>query len=157
MVPVPFVWALRGDAVAEERRTDELMDQLLASASPDAYLAQNKLPNRSLSDYLRQLLKEKGLKRSDVFRDAGINNTFGYQAFSGERGLGRDNAIMMAFGLRCTLQETQRLLRLAGHSELWPKVQRDSIIIFCLERGMTRTQCDDELYRLGEPTLLAED
>ena len=60
MVPVPSVWALRGDAVAEERRTDELMDQLLASASPDAYLAQNKLPNRSLSDYLRQLLKEKG-------------------------------------------------------------------------------------------------
>ena len=84
--------------------------------------------------------------------------TFGYQAFSGERNLGRDNAIMMAFGLHCTLQETQRLLRLAGASELWPKVPRDAIIIFCLEHGMTRVQCDDELYRLGEPTLLsAED
>lgn len=144
--------------MAEERMTDELLQQLLASASPDAYLAQNKLPNRSLADYLQQLLKEKGLRRSEVFRAAGINNTFGYQAFSGERNLGRNNAIMMAFGLRCTLQEAQRLLRLAGASELWPKVPRDAIIIFCLEHGMTRVQCDDELYRLGEPTLLsAED
>ena len=158
MVPVPYVWVREGDGVAEERLTDDLLEQLLASASPDAYLAHTELPDRSLADYLHQLLKEKRLKRSDVFRDAGINNTFGYQAFSGERNLGRDNAIMMAFGLHCTLQETQRLLRLAGASELWPKVPRDAIIIFCLEHGMTRVQCDDELYRLGEPTLLsAED
>ena len=141
--------------MAEERLTDELLAQLLESASPDAYLAHNELPDRSLADYLWQLLKEKGLKRSDVFRAAGINVTFGYQAFSDDRGLGRDNAIMLAFGMHCTLQETQRLLRLAGHAELWPKVRRDAIMIFCLDRGMTRVECDDELCRLGEPTLLA--
>lgn len=141
--------------MATERLTDELLEQLLASASPEAYLSQAKLPDRTLPDYLRQLLKEKGLKRSDVFRAAGINTTFGYQAFSGERHPGRNNALMLAFGLQCTLQETQRLLRLAGHSELWPKVPRDAIIIFCIEHGLTRAECDDELYRLGEDTLLS--
>jgi hypothetical protein len=144
--------------MAEERLTDELLDQLLASASPDAYLAQNELPDRTLADYLHALLEEKGLKRSDVFRAAGITTTFGYQAFQGTRNLGRDNAIMLAFGLQCTLREAQRLLRLAGVSELWPKVRRDAIIIYCISQGMLRTECDDELYRLGEKTLLsAED
>ena len=61
---------------------------------------------------------------------------------------------MLAFGLRATLRETQRLLRLAGVSELWPKVRRDAIIIWCIERGYTREQCDDELYRLRESTIL---
>ena len=61
---------------------------------------------------------------------------------------------MLAFGLGCSLVEAQRLLRLAGASELWSRNRRDAIIIFCLEHGMNRAQTDDELWRLGEKTLL---
>ena len=60
---------------------------------------------------------------------------------------------MLALGLGCSLRETQRLLRLDGVSELWPKVRRDAVIIWCVEHGFTRSQTDDELYRLGEKTL----
>lgn len=140
-----------------EPLTDELLQKLLASATPEAYLMSADLPDRSLADYIQQLLEEKGLKRSDVIRASGLNTTFGYQVIQGTRNIGRDNAIMLALGLRCTLQETQRLLRLAGVSELWCKVRRDAIIIFCVEHGMTRAECDDELYRLGEKTLLTQE
>ena len=61
---------------------------------------------------------------------------------------------MLAFGLGCSLVETQRLLRLAGASELWSRNRRDAIIIFCLEHGMDRAHTDDELWRLGEKTLI---
>lgn len=61
---------------------------------------------------------------------------------------------MLAFGLGCSLRETQRLLRLAGVSELWPKTRRDAIIIWCVNNGKTMQECDDELWRLGEKTLL---
>ena len=64
---------------------------------------------------------------------------------------------MIAYGLRCDLTETQRLLRLAGTAELWPKVRRDAVVIWCIQAGLTREQCDDELYALGEPTLLRTD
>lgn len=140
-----------------EPLTDELLRQLLASATPEAYLLQTKLPDRSLADYAQQLLTEKHLRKSDVIRASGLNTTFAYQVFQGTRNIGRDNAIMLALGLRCTLQETQRLLRLAGVSELWCKVRRDAVIIFCIEHGMTRAECDDELYRLGEDTLLSSE
>ena len=61
---------------------------------------------------------------------------------------------MLAFGLHCDLRQTQRLLRLAGVSELWCKQRRDAILIWCIDRGCTREQADDELFRLGEKTLL---
>lgn len=54
----------------------------------------------------------------------------------------------------CNLREAQRLLRLAGVSELWCKVPRDAILIWCFEHGLSREEADDELYRLGEKTLL---
>lgn len=139
--------------MAEERLTEELLERLLSAERPEAYLDEGLTIERDLPDYLRELLAEKGLRRSDVVRASGINGTFVYDVFAGKSRLSRDNALMLAFGLGCDLRETQRLLRLDGVSELWPKVRRDAILIWCVERGYTRSQADDELYRLGEKTL----
>lgn len=138
-----------------ERITSELLEQLLASATPEAYLmAENTTVDRTLPDYLFSLLDEKGLKRSDVIRASGINATVVYDIFQGKSRPGRDHAVMLAFGMGCDLREAQRLLRLAGAAELWCKVPRDAILIWCFEHGFSREQADDELYRLGEKTLL---
>ena len=80
-------------------------------------------------------LSEQGMTRADVYRAAKLNPTFVYDMFQGKCLPKRDNAIMLAFGLRCNLRETQRLLRLAGVSELWPKNRRDAIILWCVEQG----------------------
>ena len=139
----------------EERITEELLEHLLNASSPEAYLAQGDTVDRTLPDYLNQLLASRGLRRSAVARSSGINPTVVYDIFAGKSKPGRDHAIMLALGLRCTIKECQRLLRLAGVSELWCKVRRDAIVIWCVEHGLTRVETDDELYRLGEKTLLA--
>ena len=146
-----------GGTPQKERLTDQLLEQLLASATPEAYLIGSGIVDRSLTDYLNQLLAEKELKKSQVIRASGVNPTFCYQIFSGARRPNRDTAIKLAFGLGCSLIETQRLLRTAGHSELWCKIPRDAIIIFAIEHGYTREQADDDLYRLGEETLLGDE
>lgn len=140
--------------MTEERLTEDLLARLLAADKPDAYLSEGATSDRSLSDYLFELLRTKGLKRSAVARASGLNTTVVYDAFAGKSRLGRDNAIMMAFGLGCSLREAQRLLKRSGVAELYPKVRRDAIIIWCLDRGMNRQACDDELWRFGEKTLL---
>lgn len=146
-----MVDAARGE---REELTEELLERLLASATPEAYLEQATLDDRSLADYLTELAAEKGIKRAEVIRRSALNPTFAYQAFGGTRQLGRDNAIRMAFGIGCSLRETQRLLRHAGVSELWCKDRRDAIIIHCIDNGYSLVECDDELYRLGESTLV---
>lgn len=137
-----------------EKLTEDLLERLLAAASPEAYLDEGETIERKLKDYLFELLGARGIKRADVCRESKLNSTFVYDIFSGKSLPGRDNALRLAFGLRCNLRETQRLLRLAGASELWPKSRRDAIVIWCIERGMSRACTDDELYRLGEKTLL---
>ena len=137
-----------------EKLTEELLERLLASSSPEAYLAENAIDDRNLSEYLFHLLDSKGLTRAQVARASTVNNTFVYQAFKGERGMSRDNYIKLAFGLGCNLRETQRLLRQAGVSELWCKDRRDAVIILCIEHGLDLAQTDDELYRLGIDTLV---
>ncbi len=141
--------------MATEKLTEDLLARLLASTSPESYLDQGETIDRALPDYLRELLLDRGIKRADVVRASGINVTVVYDIFAGKSLPGRDHAIMLAFGLRCSLRETQRLLRLAGVSELWAKVRRDAIIIWCINQGYTREQCDDQLWNLGEKTLLA--
>lgn len=140
--------------MVEERLTEDLLARLLAAPSPDGFLVEGFTSERSLADYLHELLMAKDLKRADVYRASGLNSTVVYDAFSGKSRLGRDNAIMMAFGLGCSLREAQRLLKLAGVAELYPKVRRDAIIIWCIDRGMSREACDDELWRFVEKTLL---
>ena len=139
--------------------TEELLERLLESSSPEAYLTSEKdlLENRTFSEYAIALLGEHGLTRRSVIEASGLNVTYCYQMFQGSRSPGRDHAIMLAFGLRASVVEAQRLLRLAGHSELWSRIRRDAIIIYCIDRGLSREECDDELYRLGEKTLLSGD
>lgn len=142
-----------GDALHEEL-TEELLERLLSSATPEAYLEQSQIDDRSLSDYLLDLIEVRGMSRADVVRRSTVNSTFVYQIFNGSRHIGRENAIKMALGIGCTLRETQRLLRHAGVSELWCKNRRDAIIMFCIDHNYTLAECDDELFRLGEQTLV---
>lgn len=142
----------------EERLTEDLLERLLEASSPEAYLdAEGIEGNREFVDYLFERLGERGGKRAAVVRESGLNPTVVYDIFQGKSRPGRDHAIMLAFGLHCDLRQTQRLLRLAGVSELWCKQRRDAILIWCVEHGLTRAEADDELFRLGEKTLLGTD
>ncbi|MGN0296914.1 MAG: helix-turn-helix domain-containing protein [Parafannyhessea sp.] len=143
-------------AADHEPLTEELLARLLASATPQEYLDQTQVGERDFAAYLRSLLQQKGLTRADVLRACDVSPSFGYQVFQGTRRPSRDTAIALAFGLGCSLREVQRLLRRAGHSELYCKVRRDAVIIFCLEHGYTQFECDDELFRLGEKTIGAD-
>jgi transcriptional regulator with XRE-family HTH domain len=137
-----------------EHLTEDLLKRLLASSSIESYLDENETLDLTLPDFLRELLDREGINRSELSRRSGLNSTVVYDIFEGKSRPGRDHAIMLALGLGCNLYETQRLLRLAGASELWCKKRRDAVIIWCIEQGMDRASTDDELYRLGEKTLL---
>ena len=136
-----------------EPLTEELLDELLSTSSIDDYLAAREPGNRTLAEYLQQLLDEKGLERSRVVRMANLNDTFGYQIFTGARNPSRDKVLQIAFAMALSLRETNRALTAAGVSELYCKDRRDAIIIFCLDRGCSLQKVNEELYRFGERTV----
>ena len=137
----------------EEPLTEELLGELLSAPSPESFIANTKTSKRSLSEYLQQLLSEKGLERSKVVREAGLNDTFGYQIFKGTRKASRDKVLQLAFAMRLNLRETDRLLQAAGANELYCKNRRDAIIIFAVQKGYSLQKVNEELYRFGEETI----
>ncbi|MBM6699335.1 helix-turn-helix domain-containing protein [Bifidobacterium pullorum subsp. saeculare] len=138
----------------DTRLTEELLDRLLSSDDVSSFLDTEHVADARLADYLHSLLESHGLTRAEVVRSSGLNPTVVYDIFSGKSRPGRDHAIALSLGLDCDLRETQRLLRLAGVSELWCKQRRDAIIIWCVDRGYDRTYVDQELARFGERALL---
>ena len=140
--------------MTRELLTEELLDRLISSSDIQSYLDQDSTSNQTLTVFLETLREANNMKRSVLARESGLNPTVVYDIFSGKSRPGRDHAIMLAIGLNCDLRETQRLLRLAGVSELWCKQRRDAIIIWCIEHGFDLAATDDELQRLGERPLL---
>lgn len=136
-----------------EPLTEELLDELLEAPSIDGFLEGHECVSRTLASYLNELLEAKRLKRSQVVRMVNLNETFGYQIFTGARNPSRDKVLQIAFAMALTLRETNRALEAAGVSSLYSKDRRDAIIIFCLDRGCSLQKVNEELYRFGERTI----
>ena len=134
----------------KEPLTNELLNELLESPDPSKFASKHKITKRTLSEYLQQLLEEKGLQRPRVIENAGLNSTYGYDIFVGSKRPSREKVLPLAFAMGCTLQETNRMLQAAGVNELYVKNRRDAIIIFCIEHGYTLMKTNEELFRFGE-------
>ena len=137
----------------DEPLTEELLDELIDASNVSVYIDAHALKPATLSEYLNQLLDAKSLKRSNVIREACLNETFGYQIFKGQRNPSRDKVLQIAFAMALSLKETSRLLQAAGANDLYCKRRRDAIIAFCMSKGCTLQQVNEELYRFGEDTI----
>lgn len=134
----------------DKKLTEELLNELLDAPNIDGYIREHDFAAPSLSDYLKHLLQEKGLERSRV---ADLNETFGYQIFTGACHPSRNKVLQIAFAMALTLKETNRALTAAGVSVLNCKDRRDAIVIFCIDRGCSLQKVNEELYRFGEETV----
>jgi DNA-binding phage protein len=137
--------------------TEELLNELLFTRSLGDYLEKPDVEMQcSLSSVLNAKIEEKGMKKSEVIRKAKLDTTFGYQIFSGERNPTRDKVLQLAIALELTVKETQRLLTSAGVSDLYPKLRRDAIIIYCVNKKMTVDEIDETLFAFHEETICSE-
>lgn len=134
----------------QEPLTDKMLDELLSAPSVDEFIDGHEFTERSLSEYLQTLLKEKDLEEAQVTRMANIIPTYGYMIFKGQRRPSRNKVLQIALAMALNLTETNRALEAAGASLLYSKNRRDAIIIFCIDRGCSLQKTNEELYRFGE-------
>ena len=85
--------------------------------------------------YMDELLAGKGLKRQEVLLRADLPQNYGYKLLTGEaHTTGRDKLLRLCLAMELSLKQTQRVLRLYGGSELYPKVPRDVVLIAAIGR-----------------------
>ena len=139
-----------------QKSTTELLNELKNFDSFKEYekINKNSMINKTLSQYLCDLLEEKHLKKSDVIRKGELNESYAYQMFSGVKSTpSKDKLICLSIGMDLSVDETNSLLKLAGLSPLYPWIKRDSIIIINMNNKKSVVEINEELYNEGEETL----
>lgn len=123
----------------ELKTTDELNHEIKSVTDIEDFLTRNKrhLLTCSLPQHLNMLLSQKGISRAEVVRGSLLDRAYVYQIFSGTKTPSRDKLIAIAFGLRLSDDETQKMLKLSGNRELYTRDERDALILFALQRKKT--------------------
>ena len=92
---------------------------------------------------------QKGLSPAQVIDQSQIERTYGHQLFNGTRSPSRDKVLQLALGAGLGVPDTQKLLRAAGKSQLYPKLKRDAVILFGLQKGYSILAVQDTLSAYG--------
>ncbi len=131
-----------------EKSTNDLLNVLQSKKNYSEFF-QNEIGElifKTLDEYLGVLLKEKNLKKSEVIDKSNLDKNYAYQLFNGiKKNPSRDKILMLAFGMNLTLEETRKLLKIAELSDLYVRIPRDSVIIFCLQNGKTLIETNEML------------
>lgn len=126
------------------KTTTKLTEQLNNTSNLTQFLQINEehFSNLNLTEYLKKLLEEKHMKKSDVIDRSHITPSYGYDIFSQGKHPSRDKILSLCFGFQLTSEEANHLLHYATLSELYPRIRRDSIIMFALNSHKTIDECN---------------
>ncbi len=108
---------------------------------------------KEFTELLLSILIKKGLKNSEVYKSINMSRKVFSAIYNGQRP-SRDSAIMLAFGLKLNLQETQDFLNSAGYS-LGFSNRRDLVLRYCIENDIDPISADIILDHYGEPVLFS--
>lgn len=121
------------------KSTDELQSQLNKITNLNKYLQNNRqdliIPNPL--EYIIKLAKDKEISKAELVRNSQLERSYAYHLLEGSKKLTREKALALAFGARLSQEETQSFLKYAQLPKLYPRNQRDSVILYCLKKGFS--------------------
>lgn len=137
------------------KKTTDLLNELSESTYVDNYLKKNddSIIEQNLSKYLCQVFEERSLSKADVVRNSDLNEVYAYQILSGKKSPSRNKVIRLCIGAHFSIEDTNLALRIAGFSPLYPKLSRDSIIIFGINKKYPIWKINEELYKHEHETI----
>lgn len=122
------------------KQTDELLKELDNTSDINQYLSTNRdeLIEQNVAKYLNELLEKKeNLTKSKIIKSTSLSESYIYDIFRGEKSNpSRNKLLQIAFAMSLDLETTQKLLKIAKVGILYPRIKRDSIIIFALNKNL---------------------
>ena len=139
----------------KKKDTNELMNELIHSDNTDEYCSKNAqfMVNDKISIYLNNILENKRLVKSKIIKKTELSEVQCYQIFDGRRKPSRDSLLSICIAMELSLDETQQILKAGGFAPLYPKNQRDVIIIKGIQNDLSVAQINEHLYDLDLPTI----
>lgn len=140
----------------KNKTTTILENELKDAKKIEDFLNVNKSEfiKKTFTEYLYELMKEKGLNKSDVIEQSGLDSGYAYHIFAGRKNPTRNKILALAIAMKLTTDETQRLLYYANAGILYVRNSWDSVILYALENKLSVIETNLLLDKLGETKIL---
>lgn len=139
----------------EEKSTVKLMEELLQGDEFSSYAKANEslLAADTLAERLFALMERKEAKKAEVVEASQLNKIYAYQILSGKRIPTRDKLLCLCIAIDLTLDEIQGLLKISGYAPLYPKIERDALLLFCIKEKQSVVDTNQWLFSHGQQIL----
>lgn len=139
-------------------KTSTLLRRLFKSPDLEGFIRENQdaIQAPAFHEYITQLCLKTQQVPERVIRQSSIERTYGHQLFNGTRKPSRDKVLQLAFGFALDVAGTQKLLSAAMKSPLYPRIERDAAILYCIDHHKDILETQNMLHDLGL-TLLGGD
>ena len=134
----------------------KLIQELKTTACIKKFIANNnkEFKKESFSEYLDKTLKEKNLTKASVIRKSGLEQSYAYHIFSGDRKPSIKKVLALATALELDVSKVQYLLKLANVGELYIRNQWDCVILHALNKKLNVIETNQLLEELAETEFL---
>ena len=146
--PLGYTISQKG-TFAMQKTTGELLDLLKKSPTASTYMEQaadNLIHQIPLSEYLTKLIEEKNLTPD-------LDKGYVYDILAGKKNPSRDKVLALCFAMSLSADEVQKLLKSTGYAPLYVRMERDSILLFGLEHGLSVMEVNELLYEMRHELL----
>lgn len=139
-----------------DKTTDELYNELttLKEANIGQWLQEREENTITFGQYLEELCQKYDLSAAKAGEEAGISRQHMSNTKNGIKTLSRNKVVKIGVNLGATKEEIDKLLKCAGHKELYPKRTWDCIVLYGLHHKLSVDEIDELLYDNGEEDLL---
>lgn len=138
------------------KRTNDLMEELSGQDTDlDRYFEENPTSfiNVDIKEFWKNAVDTSSKTKSDIINKADMSYCYFYDVINGRKIPSKDKIIRIVLAINLSLDDCQEALRISGKSALYPRIKRDSILIYAINKGYSIYQTNDLLLEHGEEML----
>lgn len=138
------------------KRTNDLMEELSGQDTDlDRYFEENPTSfiNVDIKEFWKKAVDTSSKTKSDIINKADMSYCYFYDVINGRKIPSKDKIIRIALAMNLSLDDCQEALRISGKSALYPRIKRDSILIYAINKRYSIYQTNDLLLEHGEEML----
>lgn len=134
------------------KETKELLDELKGkNIDINTYLESNSdsLIEINLKKFWNDVVNNSGMSKSDIINKSDFGYVYFYDVINGRKIPSTDKIVRLALAMKMTLEQCQTALKYSGKSPLYPRLKRDSILIFAINHNYDIYQTVELLLNEG--------
>lgn len=140
----------------EYKNTEDLLEQLkMKNMSYEDWLGDNEdsFIQRDFAEFWHGVVEESGISKTDISNRANLGWTYLYDILKGKKIPSRDTIVRLFLAMQLGSEKCQEALKMNNWAVLYPKVKRDSILLYALNHKLTMSETEILLKEQNEPVL----